>query len=413
MQAEIPVISLISAGLVLVPLIWYLRARNIAAVAIGIWLSVTNIIYAVDALIWADNSDLKAPLWCDISTSFIIGSHIALPAACLCICIHLERLASFCQISTRVATQSRILFESVTCFGLPAAYIALHLIVQPRRFDLFYGFGCRPATYPAVIAICLVWVPLFVLAFLTIWYAAIAWRHFLVHGVQFSRGGTRSSASFLTCNMYIRLVGMAVSEVVLSIVLTAIAMWYTISQGLAPMADMSRHLDEVLMWGSEAMTDTIRIVLMAEWTGVVAQSVLFFGLFACRMEVLSHASRMVRQFPHQFGKRHGDALFGRIRSSYVKASWLGIFADASLSLGLRQSCQPRYLTLRRPHRTAAPSPVTDIPWRSLCHRHLTPRDLLLVPWMPPGRSKSLVLIRLCYLWSHRPAIPPSHPRTIR
>ncbi|KAF9221766.1 STE3-domain-containing protein [Gyrodon lividus] len=369
MQAVIPVISYISAGLVVIPLIWYLRARNIAAVAIGMWLSITNIIYAVDALIWAENSDIKALVWCDISTSFIIGSQIALPAACFCICIHLERLASFCQTSTPVATRRRILFECVMCFGLPTAYTALHLIFQPRRFDLFDGFGCRPATYPTVATIFLVWIPPFLLAFWTVLYAVIAWRHFLVHGVQFSRDGTRSSASSLTCNMYIRLVGMAVLEVVLSSILATVAMWYTLSPGLAPMADMPRHLNEVLMWGSDAMTDATGNMLMVEWTGVVLQSAVFFGLFACRMEALHQAWEAVRPFRQFFRKRHGDAWSGQgisIRSSmgYVKPTCIrGGFSNASISVPLRKSCLSRYLylTLRSLKRPAAQTLVMDIP----------------------------------------------------
>lgn len=66
MYSEIPILSFISAALALVPLIWYLHARNIAAVAIGIWLSIANLTYAVDALVWADNANIAASVWCDI-----------------------------------------------------------------------------------------------------------------------------------------------------------------------------------------------------------------------------------------------------------------------------------------------------------------------------------------------------------
>ena len=208
MYPEIPVLSFISAALTLVPLIWYLRARNIAAVAIGIWLSVTNLTYAVDALVWGEDTDIKAEVWCDIgklfhplppilteglskATVFITGSRIALPAACLSICIHLERLASFSsQTSTSQAKRRRIIFECLMCFGMPVVYILLRafslnlcvlllkytaylldLVVQPRRFNLFYGFGCRPATYPTVATIFLVMIPPLLLTVATIVYA--------------------------------------------------------------------------------------------------------------------------------------------------------------------------------------------------------------------------------------------------
>lgn len=66
MHPEIPVLCFVSVTLSLAPLFWYLRARNIAALAIGIWLSITNLTYAVNALAWAENADIKASVWCDI-----------------------------------------------------------------------------------------------------------------------------------------------------------------------------------------------------------------------------------------------------------------------------------------------------------------------------------------------------------
>ncbi|KAL4061748.1 pheromone A receptor-domain-containing protein [Scleroderma citrinum] len=288
MKTYLLVLSFVFAALVLIPLVWYFRAANIAALAIGLWLSVTNIIYAVDALIWA-RDDIKASIWCDISTSFITSSHLALPAACLCICIHLERLASFSQTSTFVAKQRRILLECIICFGLPVLYTVIHLIVQPRRYDLFKGFGCRPATLPSILSIFLVWVPPLILAIATITYAGIAWWHFVAHGVQFARDSGKLSSSSLTCNSYIRLIGMAVLEVVLSMAMTALRMWYTLTPGLVPVEESSRNLGEVLVWDADAMSERVRVLLLVEWAGVVIQSALFFGLFALRMDFIRQA----------------------------------------------------------------------------------------------------------------------------
>lgn len=67
MQTEIPVLSFISAVFVLFPLPWYFRARNIAAMSIGVWLFVVNIAYAVDALQWSGAHQMASLLWCDIS----------------------------------------------------------------------------------------------------------------------------------------------------------------------------------------------------------------------------------------------------------------------------------------------------------------------------------------------------------
>ncbi|KAG2112640.1 pheromone A receptor-domain-containing protein [Suillus discolor] len=231
MQTEIPVLSFISAALVLFPLPWYCRAGNIAAMSIGTWLFVVNTINAIDALQWTGAYQIPFLFWCDIT----------IPAACLCICIHLERMASFCQTPASVTKRRRILLECLMCFGVPLVYAALHIIVQPRRFDVYENFGCRSAIYPTAVALFVVWIPPLVLSLLTIIFCGITWRHFLLHGVQFSR--TRPSSS-LTSGAYIRLVSMAVSEVICTIAATVVAMSFNLSSGLAPWADFTRDLTE-------------------------------------------------------------------------------------------------------------------------------------------------------------------------
>ncbi|KAH7911859.1 pheromone A receptor-domain-containing protein [Hygrophoropsis aurantiaca] len=289
MHAEIPVLSFICAALVLFPLPWYFRARNIAGLSIGIWLFAVNFILAVDASIWANTTDPIVPVWCDITSSIIIGSHIALPAACLSICIHLERIASFSQSSTSVAKRRRMLFESIMCFALPVVYMALHLIVQPRRFDIFEGFGCRPTTYPSIPTIFLMWIPPLVLSIAAIVYAGIAWRHFLYEKVQFSaEASIVRSPSSLTYGSYVRLIGMAVLEALWSIIVVAVAMRFCLSSGLAPwtsFAEVHKDFAVLFMYGEDAMTPSISFLLSFSWVAVVVQSVTFFLFFISREEV--------------------------------------------------------------------------------------------------------------------------------
>ncbi|KAG2114414.1 GPCR fungal pheromone mating factor [Suillus clintonianus] len=276
MQTEIPVLSFISAVLVLFPLPWYFRARNIAAMSIGIWLFVVNIINAIDTLQWAGAYQIPSLLWCDITSALMTAVNVSIPAACLCICIHLERMASFCQTSTSVTKRRRILLECLMCFGVPLVYAALHLIVQPRRFDVYENFGCRWATYPTTVALFVVWMPPLALSLLTLIFCGITWRHFLLHGVQFSR--TRASSS-LTSGAYIRLVSMAISEVMCTILATVVAMIFNLSSGLAPWADLTRDLTEVLSLSSAATPKSITAMLITEWAIVIAQSFFFVGLF--------------------------------------------------------------------------------------------------------------------------------------
>lgn len=64
---ELPIFAFISALLVIIPLPWHWRARNVAVLALMFWLFSVNIIYGVNAIVWAGNVRDPIPVWCDIS----------------------------------------------------------------------------------------------------------------------------------------------------------------------------------------------------------------------------------------------------------------------------------------------------------------------------------------------------------
>lgn len=144
LHPELPVGAFISAFLVLVPVPWHWRARNVATLSISAWLFVSNVIYGTNAIIWDNNVKIVVPVWCDIgmssSTSLVhvvlclrdsvtklqIGATMALPACCLCLCIHLERIASVREVGTQERQQRlRRLFDFSLCWLLPMVYMAL------------------------------------------------------------------------------------------------------------------------------------------------------------------------------------------------------------------------------------------------------------------------------------------------
>lgn len=58
--------AFVAAALVLVPLPGHWRARNIPTLSIISWLFILNVSYGVNAVVWAGNTDLVLPVWCDI-----------------------------------------------------------------------------------------------------------------------------------------------------------------------------------------------------------------------------------------------------------------------------------------------------------------------------------------------------------
>ncbi|KAJ7087022.1 GPCR fungal pheromone mating factor, partial [Mycena epipterygia] len=66
---------------------------NIATLSIIAWLSLYDLTYGINAVIWEGNVDIIAPVWCDIVTKLKIGADVGLPGCCLCMAKQLNRIA--------------------------------------------------------------------------------------------------------------------------------------------------------------------------------------------------------------------------------------------------------------------------------------------------------------------------------
>ena len=76
--------AFLAASLVLVPLPWHWRARNVATLSMIVWLFAVNIIYGVDALLWSGNVEVVAPVRCDISKFLPLATLPCTHTWCLC-----------------------------------------------------------------------------------------------------------------------------------------------------------------------------------------------------------------------------------------------------------------------------------------------------------------------------------------
>ncbi len=146
---QLPVVAFLSAFLVLIPLPSHWRAHNVATLGLIFWLFFTNIIYGVNAIVWAGNVNDYIPVWCDISerlflkpkfpfnlrpalaTKFTAGASYALPLCTFCICKHLEMVSSSRRASYSVNDRwRRMIFEGVVCFFVPLVFMALRAFIH-------------------------------------------------------------------------------------------------------------------------------------------------------------------------------------------------------------------------------------------------------------------------------------------
>ncbi|KAF7421282.1 hypothetical protein PC9H_011804 [Pleurotus ostreatus] len=290
MRPEFAPVAFISAFSVLLVVPWHWRARNVATLSMAAWLFITNAIYAIDAVVWSDNVKIAIPVWCDITTKIIIGSQFALPAACLCISIHLERVASV--RAARIMQQDRRrrqIFEGLMCWGLPAVFMALHYIVQGHRFDVIEDYGCRPTTYISYVGIFLMYFPPLFMALVSFVFSALALRHFLRRRVTFALH-LQASNSALTTSRYFRLMSMALAQMFAIIAVTAYTLWFTlIAVPIRPYtswADVHSDWLRIDQYLTKFTPPLVVRSFYALWWMVPLSTFLFVAFFAFGQEAL-------------------------------------------------------------------------------------------------------------------------------
>nr|ADX23535.1 putative pheromone receptor [Flammulina velutipes] len=284
MHYELPVVAFIAATSLLLPLTWHWQAKNVAILSIIFWLFVENIIYGVDAIVWGNTAEVKIPIWCDITTKLIIGGQFALPAACLCVCIHLERVASVRAAHTTLKDKKRRnIFEFVMCFGLPVIFMALHYVVQGHRFDIADGYGCRPTTYFSVAGIFIVYLPSIVLSL-----ACLALRHFLIRRITFA--AHLASKSALTTSRYMRLILMAIMQMIWTLSVTSFSLSYTASvipiRPWTNWADVHSDFLRVDQFVMGIFPQRVQTAYYVLWSTVPASTFIFVAFFAFGKEAV-------------------------------------------------------------------------------------------------------------------------------
>ncbi|KAF5309260.1 hypothetical protein D9619_012750 [Psilocybe cf. subviscida] len=213
-HSELAPIAFLSALSVLLPLPWHWRNGNVATLSIIAWLFVINIVYGVNAAVWANDVITRVPVWCDITTKLIIGSTTALPAAGLCVCIRLYKACAARGKPVSTNLRNVRIWEFVACYGIPCLFMALHYIVQGHRFDIIETLGCRPALYFSVPAIILVLAPPIVISFIALIYGVLALIQIYIHYQSFlsSRKDVDSDGN-LSLPQYVRLMVMALTQI--------------------------------------------------------------------------------------------------------------------------------------------------------------------------------------------------------
>ncbi|THH19066.1 hypothetical protein EUX98_g8847 [Antrodiella citrinella] len=200
----------------LIPLFWHLQAWNSGTCFFMMWSALSCLNQFVNAVIWSGNAVNSAPAWCEISTRITIGASVGIPAASLCINRRLYSIARVHAVVIGSAEKRRaILIDSAICGLLPVICMVLAYIVQGHRYDIFEDLGCRPAIYNTIPAYFLVFMWPLVIGVISAAYCCLSLKALFARQAQFNQ--FLAAGTSLTTSRYFRLMGLAMTDLLLSV----------------------------------------------------------------------------------------------------------------------------------------------------------------------------------------------------
>ncbi|KAJ7019739.1 pheromone A receptor-domain-containing protein [Mycena alexandri] len=231
-----------------------------------IWTALACMVFFVDSIVWSGNIIDWSPAWCDLSTHFLNGFNLAIPACSLCINRRLYQIASVRTVTKTASDKRRaILIDLAIGLGLPLLQIPLQYIVQtPVAIVLFH--------LPPILVGCVSAV-----------YCVLSIKSFYHSRAQFKE--LLSSNKNLNLNRYVRLMCLASTDLMFTIPLAIWTLW-----PVDLWADTHSNFSRVvsvpgIFWRTEPYT--VASLETTRWA-TIACALLFFGYFGFADEAIKN-----------------------------------------------------------------------------------------------------------------------------
>lgn len=319
--------SFIGFILVTIPLPWHLEAWNTGTCLYMFWAGLGCLNFFVNSIIWNDNVNNVAPVWCDISTRIIIAAGVGIPAASLCINRRLYQIASVRSVTiTKSVKRRAILVDLAIALGLPILSLPFAFIAQGHRFNIFEQVGCFPYTHNTVVAYFLVWTWPLVIGLVSGCYCCLTIRTFYRRRAVFKE--LLSGNDNLSANRYFRLMGLAAVDLLCTIPITARGIAHNIRLGVRPWKSFAyTHSNfglvgryPALLWRSGKMSR--ESLELSRWMMIVCAFV-FFAFFGFADEARKNYRSAFESFAKRIGYSTGTVGSGATSSAGAKTGFPG------------------------------------------------------------------------------------------
>ncbi|KIK69499.1 hypothetical protein GYMLUDRAFT_507936 [Collybiopsis luxurians FD-317 M1] len=298
-----------------IPLPWHLEAWNTGTCLYMIWTGLACLNQFVNSIIWTGNAINSAPVWCDISTRFMIGSAVAIPAASLCINRRLYYIATANAVTITKAERRRaVLVDLCIGVGIPVLEMVLQYIDQGHRFNIFEDIGCYPFTYNTWVAYVVVVTWPLAIGCVSAVYCILSIRAFNKRRAQFKE--LLSSNSNLSSNRYFRLMCLAATEIFCTIPLSCWSIYLNVtSEPIQPWKgwdDTHSFFSRVVQYPSVIwhLNKGTAISLETSRWFVVFCSVVFFAYFGFADEARKNYRAAFGSMARRVGWSTGSGSFG-------------------------------------------------------------------------------------------------------
>ncbi|KAH8833036.1 pheromone A receptor-domain-containing protein, partial [Flagelloscypha sp. PMI_526] len=247
----------------LVSLPSHLNSSNIGLCAFLIWAGLISLIQFVNAIVWEQSVENVAAVWCDLSTKLLIGASAGIPAAALCA---MRRVYYGFSSKSAVPSRGAKIGDYVICISLPVLAMVIHILVQPRRFDILEQVGCNLATL-----LFLEPLPLF-LGLWTFGFSVSVIRRVFADRLEQSRLTSRT----------LRLAAFALLVTILTDAIAIFTIYFSFKQGIHPLSELEgqrnfSRVDQFTTWRDDKAWSA-KIELIRWFYPLIA--IVFFGMFS-------------------------------------------------------------------------------------------------------------------------------------
>ncbi|KAJ7691152.1 pheromone A receptor-domain-containing protein [Mycena rosella] len=294
-----------------IPLPWHLEAWNTGTCLYMIWTALACLVFFINSIVWDGNMIDWAPVWCDISTHFLNGFNLAIPACSLCINRRLYQISSVRSVTkTRAEKRRAIMIDLAIGLGLPLLQIPLQYIVQGHRYNIYEDIGCLGETFETPVAIVLFHLPPLIVGLISAVYCVLSIKSFYHSRAQFKE--LLSSNNNLNLNRYVRLMCLASTDLFLTIPLSIWVLWVNAAVvGISPWIsweDTHSNFSRVvtvpsIFWRSDPLT--VASLETTRWL-TVACAFLFFGYFGFADEAIKNYRSMFFSVAKRVGYSHAS-----------------------------------------------------------------------------------------------------------